>query len=124
MKTHVLIVDDDPLVRSQLSAVLTFRGCAVQTARNGAEALGLLESVEPTFILLEMRTPVLDGWGFAREMQARGKRSPIVVMGPERYAERWAEEIHAIGFLVKPIKVSSLLACVRIPDQEGPATAA
>ena len=119
----VLIVDDDPQVCSQLSSVLALRGCQVQTAGNGAEALRLLEGSQPSFVLLEMRTPVLDGWGLARELRARGITAPVVVMGPEDQAQEWAEEIDAVGFLPKPVKISSLLACVFVSDADSSAAA-
>lgn len=121
---HVMIVDNDPQVRSELSAVLRFRGCRVQTASNGAEALRLLEGVQPSLVLLEMRTPVMDGWGFARELNARRISVPIVVMGPEGQAQNWAVEINAAGFLPKPVKVSRLLACVQIPGPDESVSAA
>ena len=46
------------------------------------------EERRPDLILLDMRMPILDGWGFAAELRRRGHRTPIVVMtgGPRRGA--------------------------------------
>src|SRR5438093_12418212 len=68
MDARVLIVDSDAGVRSELSALLTMRECVVRTARNGQEALDELERFQPSLVMLEMRLPLLDGWGLAREV--------------------------------------------------------
>ena len=122
--TDVLIVDVDPNVRSQLSEVLALRGCRVRLASNGAEALRILESFEPSLVLMDMQTPMMDGWEFARELQSRQIRLPLVVMGQADHIEAWAKEIGAAGFLPKPVEVTRLLACVQIPEHDGSAYAA
>ena len=121
MDTPLLVVDPDPQVRAELSALLALRGCRVETASDGQEALRTLERFRPAMVLLEMRLPVLDGWAVARELQRRKVHVPVVVMGPAEEASAWAQEIHAAAFLPKPVEVSRLLACVRIPD-DGNAT--
>jgi DNA-binding response OmpR family regulator len=59
-----------------------------------------------------MRMPVLDGWGFARELGARGMKVPIVVMTAAQDARRWADEIGADGYVAKPFDLTDLLAAV------------
>ena len=56
--------------------------------------------------------PVLDGWGFAREFCAPGRRCRIVVMTAAENARRWAEEIGAEGYLAKPFDIDALIAVV------------
>jgi CheY-like chemotaxis protein len=82
----------------------------VITAENGAEALAVVNG--ESLILLDMRMPVLDGWGFARQLRASGKRPPIVVMTAAENARRWAEEIGADGYLSKPFELDTLIAAV------------
>src|SRR5438309_460195 len=117
MDAAVLIVDDDPQVRSDLSTLFTMRGCRVQTASNEQEALQMIGAFRPSFLLLDMRMPLLDGWALVRELKMRAVDIPIVVMGPEKQAKRWAEEIKAVGFMPKPVQASRLLACVPIRDR-------
>jgi len=124
MVATILIVDGDPQVRSDLSTLLTMRGCRVQTARNGQEALRVIDGFRPSLLLLEMRMPLLDGWGLVRELEMRDVEIPVVVMGPREQAKAWAEEIKAVGFLPKPVQVSRLLACARIPDHRDATSAA
>jgi CheY-like chemotaxis protein len=80
------------------------------TAANGADALAVVN--DESLILLDMRMPVLDGWGFARKLRASGKDSPIVVMTAAENARRWAEEIGAQGYLAKPFEIDTLIAAV------------
>ena len=108
----ILIVDDDPQVLATVADILEFEGYAVARAQNGAEALDLLAAVAPRLVLLDMRMPVMDGWGFAQAVQARGLALPIVVMTAAQDARRWAHEIQAVGYLSKPFDIADLLAAV------------
>jgi CheY-like chemotaxis protein len=66
-----------------------------------------------TLVLLDMRMPVLDGWGFARKFRESGKRAPIIVMTAAENARRWAEEIGADGYLAKPFELDALISTVQ-----------
>lgn len=109
---RVLVVDDEPGIRATVLAMLEIEGYAVAEAMNGAEALAAVESDPPDVILLDMRMPVLDGWGFAKELRRRGHRTPIVVMTAARDAARWAREITATAFVAKPFGYDDLLRAV------------
>ena len=56
-----------------------------------------------------MRMPLVNGWAFAREIQARCIVLRIVVMTAAQDAQAWAEEIHADGCLPKPFELGQLL---------------
>ena len=109
---RVLVVDDEPDIRATVSAMLEIEGYAVAEAMNGAEALVAVEADPPDLILLDMRMPVLDGWGFAAELRRRGHRIPIVVMTAARDAARWAAEIAATAFIAKPFGYDELIRTV------------
>src|SRR5688500_20023038 len=109
---RVLIVDDEPDIRATVSAMLEIEGYDVAEAANGADALQVFEEQTPDVILLDMRMPVLDGWGFASELRRRGHRTPIVVMTAARDAARWAGEIAATAFVSKPFGKADLIAAV------------
>ena len=108
--SRILVVDDDPSIVAVVSEILVAEGHEVVSAENGAEALAKVS--DEALVLLDMRMPVLDGWGFAREFRAAGKRSPIVVMTAAENARRWAEEIGADGYLAKPFEIDALIAAV------------
>ncbi len=109
---HVLVVDDEPELRSVVALVLSEEGYQVEQAANGAEALHVLAHRQPNCVLLDMRMPVLDGWGFARELEARHLHVPVVVMTAAQDARRWCDEIGAAGCLPKPFDVDDLLDTV------------
>ena len=104
------MVDDDPSIVEIVSQILISEGHEVVSAENGA--VGLARANGEGLVLLDMRMPVLDGWGFARQFRAAGKRSPIVVMTAAENARRWAEEIGADGYLAKPFEIDTLIAAV------------
>ena len=93
-----------------VSEILIAEGHDIVSAENGAVALAKVNG--EALVLLDMRMPVLDGWGFAREYRAAGKRSPIVVMTAAENARRWADEIGAEGYLAKPFEIDTLIAAV------------
>lgn len=103
-------MDDDPSIVAVVSEILSGEGYEVVSAENGAEALTKADG--QALVLLDMRMPVLDGWGFARQFRASGFRSPIVVMTAAENARRWAEEIGAEGYLSKPFEIDALIAAV------------
>ncbi len=108
----VLVVDDDDAIRDTVAEVLRSEGYAVNTAANGAEALASVDLVHPKLVLLDMRMPVLDGWGFVRGLNERGIRFPILVLTATQDARRWAEEIGADGYIAKPFDLDDLLTAV------------
>lgn len=111
-RAPILVVDDDPEILAMLRDFLESEGLTVRTASNGAEALETLDELVPSIILLDMRMPVLDGWGFAEQLRARQLTYPIVVMTAAESASRWAEEIGANGYIAKPFDVNELLQTI------------
>ena len=108
----ILVVDDDPTILATVSEVLDMEGFAVVTATNGAEALAAVDHAVPSLVLLDMRMPVLDGWGVARALRQRGHELPIIVMTAAQNARGWANEIGAATYLAKPFEDTQLLAAV------------
>src|SRR5690349_1746594 len=111
--THpILVIDDDAEILAMLRDFLEGEGISVRTAGNGAEALDVIDDVSPALILLDMRMPVLDGWGFAERLRERHLSYPIVVMTAAQSARSWAEEIGATGYIAKPFDVDELLQLI------------
>jgi two-component system chemotaxis response regulator CheY len=108
----LLVVEDNAIEREGLTAVLRGAGYSVSMTANGAEALEFLDRfTAPQLILLDMLTPVLDGWHFLirRKEQPRLQSIPIIVMtGLEVASASWAHALGAVGFLQKPIDPDQL----------------
>ena len=107
---RILVVDDEAPIRLTVSEILQDEGYPVALATNGAEALRCVESDPPCVVLLDMRMPILDGWGFLDALHARGDGPAVLVMTAAQDARRWAEEVGADGYLAKPFDLLEVLA--------------
>jgi CheY-like chemotaxis protein len=112
-KSRVLVVDDDEFIRSCVVDILRDEGYDVFDAPHGAAALALIDESPPDVILLDMRMPVLDGWGFARAYRDRpGPHAPIVVMTAAQDAAQRAAQVNSASFIAKPFQIDELIDCV------------
>jgi two-component system chemotaxis response regulator CheY len=108
-KPEILVVDDDADLLFTVRELLLELGFAVRTAANGREALQELSRERPAAVLLDMRMPVMDGWGFAAELRKRGDTMPLVVMTAATDARSWAEQIHARAYVSKPFEPDEIV---------------
>jgi DNA-binding response OmpR family regulator len=108
----ILVVDDDGAIRHTVAEILMMEEYAVATAPNGAEALLAVEQERPGLVLLDMRMPILDGWGFVRGLKERNITLPILVMTAAQDSANWAAEVGAAGYLAKPFDLPELLNAV------------
>ena len=94
---HVLVVEDDPVIRQVLPESLEGEGYLVREAQNGRQALDLLDGWRPDVIVLDLMMPVMDGWAFRAEQRARGLGAhvPVVVLSASRHAHASAEQLGA-----------------------------
>ncbi len=108
----ILVVEDDVSILDMVMQILRAEGYPVVGAKNGVEGLAECDRRPPSLILLDMRMPRMDGWEFAAALRARGIASPVVVMTAADNAKRWADEVGADGYVVKPFEFLDLLASV------------
>ncbi|HBF34385.1 TPA: hypothetical protein DDW35_07455 [Candidatus Sumerlaeota bacterium] len=100
----ILIVDDNPDVRTSLAKEMQHHGFACETAINGVEGVQRLISSEPEVVLLDLEMPGLDGFGVLAAMQKNGIKSiPIVLSGAISVARTVeAMKLGAFDCLEKP----------------------
>jgi CheY-like chemotaxis protein len=115
---RVLVVDDDPVIRSTVAELLLDEGYEVEQAADGAEALQALARSVPDVIVLDLMMPVLDGWAFVERCRAvlATRDVPIVVMSATHNLHESAERLHAMGVravVAKPFDVDALIAIVQ-----------
>jgi two-component system, chemotaxis family, chemotaxis protein CheY len=78
---RILLVDDDESIRDFISQALADEGYEVATAAQGAAALEIVDDNQPNLILLDLRMPVLDGWGFLAAYRNKpGPHAPVVAL--------------------------------------------
>lgn len=110
---NILIVDDDPDSLGVAHQFLTFLGAKVTIAPDGAKALEILAALAPTFILLDLSMPELDGWEVFKQVRANPATASIPVIALTAHAMKEdAERVKAAGFdgyITKPYILTSLL---------------
>ena len=109
---NVLVVEDEGIVAMSIGEVLESEGYQVVLAGNGRKALDQLAAgLLPDLILLDMSMPVMNGFEFHDErlkLPAVAK-VPIIIITADGDAEAKAARIDAIGFLIKPFSIDTLL---------------
>src|SRR5208283_1317766 len=77
---QLLVVDDDPSVRTMLKRVLAEEGYRVRSAASGAAALQVAKSAPPDLVLLEPKLPEENGWDVFGRLTRKWPSLPVVVI--------------------------------------------
>lgn len=82
MKKKVLVVEDHPDTRSVLVLMMERWGFEVVEARNGREAMTMVEANDFDLMVVDMAMPFVDGFDFVRRVRARSKtaNTPIIAV--------------------------------------------
>jgi two-component system LytT family response regulator len=100
---RALVVDDQPLARERLTALLEqepdIRVAA--SCASGMEAVAAIQSQRPDLVFLDMQMPELDGFGVIERVGADRMPPVIFVTAYDEFALR-AFEVHALDYLLKP----------------------
>jgi two-component system, LytTR family, response regulator len=121
---RVLLVDDESAARRRLARLLTnFPDVEIiGEAQNGLDAIPIVESLNPDLVFLDIRMPVLDGFGVIRAVPSTMKM-PLVIFATsyDDYALE-AFDANAIAYLLKPIEIPRLTSALervrRLLDSE------
>lgn len=113
-KYLIVIVEDEYNISSFVSAVLQANGFDTMVARNGAEAIILITSHCPDFVLLDLGLPDMDGQGIIENVRGWSNVPIIVVSARTRERDKvMALESGADDYITKPFGTSELLARIR-----------
>jgi two-component system response regulator AlgR len=106
---RVLIVDDEPLARTRLAALLG--ECTgveiVGSVGDGEAALATLGELQPDALLLDINMPGLDGVSLAQRLAGRARPQVIFCTAYETHALK-AFELGAVDYLLKPVRLERL----------------
>jgi signal transduction histidine kinase/DNA-binding response OmpR family regulator len=85
----VLVVDDDPGILDMHCRLVEQTGCRVVTARNGLEAMEVLESAPPDLVLLDLMMPEMDGFAVLDAMREREttRDIPVIILTARMLSE-------------------------------------
>ena len=113
----VLLVDDERSIRTICRVNLEGDGLAVNEAADGAEALEEVRRERPSLVLLDVMMPGIDGWNVAEQLAADDETREIPVVFLSARASREdhlrAQELGAVGYVVKPFDPLELAGTVR-----------
>lgn len=109
--TKILLIDDDPDIRTVMSAVLQKHGYNVETASRREEALLKLQASLPSLILLDVLLSGSDGRDLCRELKSSPltKDIPVIMFSGHPGAASQYEVYGADDFLAKPFRTETLL---------------
>ena len=113
----VMVVDDSLTVRKFTSRFLEREGFRVIAAKDGVEALELLEKARPVVMLLDIEMPRMDGFEVARNVRANPQTQSLpIIMITSRTADKHRDHALELGvdaYLGKPYQEDALLAEIR-----------
>lgn len=114
---RVLLVDDEPALRSNVRKALKKNGLVVFEAENGAEGLSKAEWVEPHVTVVDWQMPVINGPQFIEKLKesAHGKASRVVLLVQPEAEQPIPESAreHIDKIIERPIKGKQLLKAVQ-----------
>jgi DNA-binding response OmpR family regulator len=114
MAKHILVVDDDALLRRSLSLQLEQAGYRASTAASAEDALARIPRDKPDLILLDVGLPGMDGLEALRRIQQEDDIPVIFVTARRRELDTiLGLELGADGYITKPFNPDVLLAHVK-----------
>jgi DNA-binding response OmpR family regulator len=121
-RAHILLVEDDAVLRSLIERNLVARGHCVRCASAAEDALILLREYSFDLILLDINLPELTGWDLLRvahqehlivpfkdDADEQIEKLPVVILSAVRVSPRCLEEFHPLTYLPKPFPMDALV---------------
>ena len=114
----ILVVEDVPNILELLDVTLRFKGYPVVTAKNGEDALELVNQEHPALIITDLMMPKLDGFAMIQQLRSNPKTSriPIIVLSATYVTPEDKEFVMRMGvmrFLEKPVDTDEFLFTVQ-----------
>jgi len=115
MGVKVLVVDDEPSVRSALQRALALERYEVQLAEDGQQALDILAEGVVDAIVLDVMMPRIGGLEVCRRLRAAGDRTPVLMLTARDTIDDRVDGLDAGAddYLVKPFALRELNARLR-----------
>ncbi len=113
MEKTILIIDDDDKLSKMLGFLFMAKGFKVDYAKSGDEAIGLLNTIKPAIIILDIMMPGMDGFEVCRRCKEDPdlKDIPVIVLSalPSSQSREKILSIGAYHYFEKPFKSADLV---------------
>jgi DNA-binding response OmpR family regulator len=124
--TRILIVEDEPRIAAFVSRGLEAAGYSTAISDDGAEALERAQRPDIDLVLLDVGLPTMDGFEVLRELRARGRVVPVIMLTARSSTHDTVEGLDAGAndYMSKPFTFEELLARVRsrLRESIGPSS--
>jgi DNA-binding response OmpR family regulator len=111
---HVLVVDDEPIVREILERYLSREGFVVTTAADGQAALDVFDAAKPDLIVLDLMLPRVDGLEVFRRIRQRDRTPVIMLTARGEEVDRVVGlDLGADDYVAKPFSPREIVARAR-----------
>lgn len=111
---HILIVDDEPLVRQSVQILLEAQGCVVEQAENAAEALAMYEPNKFDLVFTDYLMPEVKGDKLAEAIKRISPKQPVVMLTafPEKLQSSDCPLGGVDAFICKPFDLNNLQTAI------------
>lgn len=111
---HILLVDDEEMIRKLVRKYAEFEGYSVTEAQNGMEAVSVCRTQDFDLIVMDIMMPELDGFSACREIR-KHKKTPIIMLSArgEEYDKINGFELGIDDYVVKPFSPKELMLRIR-----------
>jgi two-component system, OmpR family, KDP operon response regulator KdpE len=112
---HILIVDDEPSIRSFLRAALAAHDYTVLEASNGEQAIKSAAALSPDLIILDLGLPDMEGVDVTKHIR-KASQVPIIILSVRDHESDKIDALDAGAddYLTKPFGIGELLARIRV----------
>lgn len=122
MKYRIVVADDEPITRMDLSEILKEVGYdVVGEASDGFDAVELCKKFKPHIVLMDVKMPILDGIKASKVIMEEKLANGVVLLtaySGKEFIDQ-AKEAGVLGYLVKPINKRSLIPSIEVAISKG-----
>ncbi len=110
MAKKILILDDEELIIRSIARLLEKNGFEVMVAKNGQDAITMVEEENFDLIIADIRMPGINGLEVVKAIQKNKKIPTIFITGyADPDIEREAKKTNPIAYLYKPFDISEIM---------------
>ena len=112
----ILVVDDEPQIRSLLSQYLSRKGYQVRVAPDGPTALSMVAKEQPRFIILDMYMPGMNGLELLRELRAKNYDGGVLGLtgSQEENLLQGVLDLGAVDVMGKPVDLEKVELAIQL----------